>query len=93
VLPGVRADAYAVNAPSGAGKFSLALNAVLSVPIPVVRPYLIGGWGQYGIDKSGSQSGWNIGAGIRASVGKGVFAEYRRHQRIGRDLLTLGITF
>jgi hypothetical protein len=94
VLPGVRADGYVVDAPSGVGKFSLAVSAVLSAPLPVIKPYLIAGWGKYGIDKSAtSQSGWNAGAGVRASFGVGVFAEYRRHQRIGRDLVTVGLTF
>ncbi len=93
VLPGLRADGYLASAPAGVGKVSASLSAVWSAPIPVVTPYIIGGWGVYGVEKSSSQNGWNIGAGVRAKVGKGIFAEYRRHQRIARDLITFGIVF
>jgi hypothetical protein len=36
---------------------------------------------------------WNFGAGVRATLGVGVYAEYRRHQRIARDLVTVGVVF
>ncbi|HYV98676.1 MAG TPA: hypothetical protein VE967_14565 [Gemmatimonadaceae bacterium] len=94
VLPGIRADLYGIDAPSGVGKISAVASIVWSLPLPIVHPYLIGGWGKYGIDKSAtSESGWNVGAGVRVSLGVGVFAEYRRHEKIGRDLMTFGITF
>jgi hypothetical protein len=93
VLPGVRADAMVMDTPSGVGPLSLALSVVWSAPIPVVKPYVLGGWGKYGIGKDGSVSGWNVGLGIRASLGVGIFVEARRHQKIGRDLITAGITF
>jgi hypothetical protein len=83
-----------MDAPAGAGPLSLTLNVVLSLPIPVVKPYVLGGWGSYGIGKGGSVSGWNVGAGVRVSVARlGVFAEARRHDKVGRDLVTLGVTF
>lgn len=95
ILPGVRGDAYFVDAPAGTGKFAAAVSGVISAPIPVVTPYLIAGWGTYGLGGSGTTSGWNIGAGVRASVvvGPSVFAEVRRHQRVARDLITIGLRF
>ena len=93
VVPGVRADAIAVKSPAGVGPFALAVSAVLSAPIPLVKPYLIAGWGSYGLGKNSAVGGWNAGVGVRASLGVGVFAEIRRHQRIARDLLTVGVTF
>jgi hypothetical protein len=83
-----------MDAPAGSGPFSLALSVVMSLPIPVVKPYVLGGWGTYGIGKGESVSGWNFGAGVRVSVMRlGVFAEARRHDKVGRDLVTVGLTF
>jgi hypothetical protein len=92
-LPGLRGDVMLIDPPSGSGPLSLSLNVVLSLPIPVVKPYVLGGWGSYGIGKGESASGWNVGVGVRVALGVGVFAEARRHDKIGRDLLTVGITF
>lgn len=94
LLTGVRADAMVLDAPTGTGKLSLALNAVMTLPIPVVTPYVLGGWGKYGMGSdSAAREGWNYGAGVRTSLGIGLFAEYRRHQRVARDLITIGVTF
>lgn len=94
VLPGVRADAIVMDAPPGAGPLSLALSAVLSLPLPFVKPYVMAGWGTYGLGKGESVSGWNAGLGVRVSAARlGVFAEVRRHDKIGRDLITVGLTF
>lgn len=95
VLPGIRGDAYLVDAPSGTGKFAVALSAVLAAPIPVITPYLIGGWGSYGLGGDRSTTGWNVGVGAKASVvvGPAVFAEVRRHDKMARDILTVGIRF
>jgi hypothetical protein len=91
-LPGIRGDVLAVDAPRGAGRLSVALGAVMAAPIPVVTPYVLGGWGTYGIGDT-SRGGWHVGAGIRARLGVGLYLEYRRHQRIARDLVTVGLIF
>jgi hypothetical protein len=95
VIPGLRGEAMLidVDSPSNTGAFSLTLNGVVTAPIPLVTPYLIAGWGTYGVGRDGSRSGWNAGIGVRASLRFGVYAEFRRHQRISRDLLTVGVTF
>jgi hypothetical protein len=93
VLPGARVDAIVLDAPDGVGALALAANVVFSAPIPVIKPYLIAGWGSYGLGKGTSRGGWNAGVGVRMSLGIGVFGEYRRHQRIARDLFTVGLTF
>jgi hypothetical protein len=93
VLPGIRGELIALEGAGDHGPLAITVDAVLSPSIPVVSPYLIGGWGQYGVGKSSGQSGWNVGAGVRLALGIGVFAEYRRHQRIARDLFTIGVTF
>jgi hypothetical protein len=93
VFPGIRGDVIAMDAPAGSGPLTLALSGVMSLPIPIVKPYVMAGWGKYGVGKGESESGWHFGAGVRVSVMKlGVFAEGRR-QKFGRDLLTVGITF
>ena len=93
VLPGIRGDVIAMDAPEGSGPLTLAASVVLSLPIPFVKPYVLGGWGKYGIGKGESEGGWHFGGGVRLSLMKlGVFAEARR-QELGRDLVTVGITF
>jgi hypothetical protein len=95
VLPGIRADAYAVDDKASDGKFALAVSGVLSAPIPIVTPYLVAGWGSYGIGGDSTSSGWNVGLGVRAGivVGPSFFIEARRHDKISRDLVTVGIRF
>jgi hypothetical protein len=95
VLPGIRADAYAVDDKASDGKFALAVSGVLTAPIPVVTPYLIAGWGSYGLGGDSTSTGWNVGLGVRAGliVGPKFFIEARRHDKISRDLVTVGIRF
>ena len=93
MFTGLRADAMFLDAPTGAGKWSFAVNAVLSAPIPIITPYALAGWGKYGVGDGTSRGGWNYGAGARLSLGVPLFIEYRRHQRIARDLVTVGLTF
>ena len=92
IFPALRIEAINANTTS-AGTFSFAVSGVLEVPLPIVRPYVLGGWGTYGIEDKGAASGWNVGAGLRTAllVGPGFFVEVRRHDRIARDLLTFGI--
>lgn len=95
IFPGVRADAYAFNVPNDSGRFVLSVSGVISAPIPLVTPYVIAGLGQYGLGGSNVQTGWNAGVGVKASavVGPSVFVELRRHQRVARDIVTVGVRF
>ncbi|HVZ49303.1 MAG TPA: hypothetical protein VG916_11005 [Gemmatimonadaceae bacterium] len=92
ILPAVRFEAVFVNT-TGKGTISLVTSGVFEVPTPLVRPYVIAGWGTYGIEDDGARGGWNVGAGVRTALptGPGVFAELRRHDHIARDLFTIGI--
>jgi hypothetical protein len=93
VFPGIRGDVIAQDAPAGSGPLTLALSAVMSLPIPIVKPYVFGGWSKFGVGKGESEGGWHFGGGVRVSAAKlGLFAEGRR-QKFGRDLLTVGLTF
>ena len=78
VLPGLRADAMVMDAPAGTGPLALSLNVVLSLPIPFVKPYVLAGWGKYGLGKDGSVSGWNAGGGCGTSVYFTASARYLR---------------
>ena len=93
LLPGIRGDAYLFQA----GKAAVSLSAVVSAPIPLITPYVIGGWGTYGIGAGGSEAstGWNLGIGAKASVivGPAVFVELRRHDKLERDIVTVGVRF
>lgn len=92
VLPGLRIEAINANT-RGSGTLSLDVSGVFELPTPVVRPYALAGWGTYGLDDKGAASGWNVGAGLRTAfvLGPSIFVEFRRHDRIARDLLTFGI--
>lgn len=94
ILPALRAEAIDANT-SGEGTLSLVASGVFSVPVPLITPYVLAGWGLYGLDGNGARSGWSVGAGLRTALpaGPGLFLEVRRHQRIARDLLTVGLRF
>jgi hypothetical protein len=94
ILPGIRGDLHAVES-SGDGKLAASVNAVIYAPIPVLSPYLIAGWGTYGLGGSSASTGWNLGVGAKASIviGPALFIEVRRHQHIARDLVTVGVRF
>lgn len=89
----VRVDAlYSRTIPSG-GSLAVTGDAVIIASIPFVQPYALIGYGHYGVRKPGAVSGWNGGVGIRVRLPPiAVFAEARRHQRIGHDLLTVGLS-
>jgi len=92
------------------GVTSLTVNIVYPFPIPtpIVRPYIIGGIGDYDVrtspTTSGSTSqsnfGYNIGAGVKVSlVGFNVFAE-ARYNHVNQDNgsvaftpITVGVMF
>jgi hypothetical protein len=91
----VRGDALLMAGAGDAGPLALSANAVFSLPIPIVTPYLTAGYGAYGVGQTGRANGWSAGVGARAKlpVLPGIFAEARRHQRLGRDLFTVGLVF
>jgi hypothetical protein len=95
LLPGIRGEAFVIDAKSPDGKLAVVGNVVLSAPIPVVTPYLIGGWGTYGIGGDTSKQGFNFGVGARASVvvGPAFYVEIRRHDPWARNLVTVGVQF
>ena len=89
----LRADAVITKSSNSSTALALVGNAVIIAPIPFVQPYALLGYGHYGVGKDGAISGWSLGAGVRARVPNVIlFAEVRRHQRISRDLLTIGIS-
>jgi len=90
----VRGDALVIGKGTGGGPLALSVNAVGRLPLPLVSPYVTAGWGQYGIGGDVRTRGWSAGVGVRVKlpVLPGVFGEVRRHQRLGRDLATVGLT-
>ena len=90
----VRGDALVIGKGTGGGPLALSVNAVGRLPLPVVTPYVTAGWGQYGIGGAARTRGWSTGVGVRVKLPllPGVFGEVRRHQRLGRDLATVGLT-
>ena len=91
----VRGDALVVGKSTGGGPLALSVNAVAQLPVPIVTPYVTAGWGEYGVGGDVKTRGWSAGAGVRAKLPllPGLFAEVRRHQRLGRDLATVGLVF
>lgn len=89
----LRGDALFSRTSRDATALSLMTDAVFIAPIPFVQPYILAGYGRYGIGKDNTVSGWNAGVGARVRLPKiAIYAEARRHQRINRDLLTIGIS-
>jgi hypothetical protein len=91
VLPSLRGDLLLLNGAGDRGPAALNLNLLLDLPVPVLTPYIIGGWGVYGLGRDGSDDGWNVGLGIRSSGLRGLFIEGRRHEPLGRSVLTIGL--
>ena len=91
----VRTDAYYLTSPNEPGRVSAVASVVLAARVPAVTPYVLAGWGAYGIDDAHPMSGWNVGVGARAPLPRGpaIFAEFRRHERFVRDIVTVGVRF
>jgi hypothetical protein len=88
----VRVDALFSKVPSDGAALSLMGDAVFIAPLPVVQPYALVGYGRYGVGRDGVASGWNAGVGVRLRLPAfALFGEARRHQKISRDLLTIGV--
>ena len=72
---------------------SLIANAVIPLRLPGVQPYLIAGYGAYSYGKPTEVRGYNYGAGARFGLGHtGFFGEVRRHDKLKKSLVTVGIT-
>ena len=96
LLPlGVRADALLLGSKVDTDNLSYNVNAVATLPLPLVQPYGIAGRGRYVMAPGGTkETGWNYGAGVRVGLGRiGAFVEMRRHDPLKRTITTLGITF
>lgn len=91
----VRLDALLVGWSSHAGPLSLTANAVLPRrPAAALTPYVIGGWGVYGLGSVRRATGWNAGLGLRARAGRAtLFGEARRHGPYTRDAVSVGLAF
>jgi len=95
VIPvALRADAMMFGSGFDREAISYNVNGVVQMRLPVVQPYALIGRGRYAISPTEKQEGWNVGAGVRAGLGRfGVFGEVRRHDAIGRTVTLLGLTF
>ncbi len=90
---GIRTDLMWIDAANGKGIVAATVNGVVAVRLPLVRPYVVAGWGRYGIGDSVSNDGFNAGAGMRVQAGPlRVFAEVRRHWHMSEDLATFGFS-
>lgn len=94
VIPvALRADALFTKTANNQTGLALMGDAVYLAPVPVISPYLLAGYGRYGVGKDSSVSGWNAGVGVRVRTPVvAFFVEGKRHQRVSRDLLTIGIS-
>lgn len=78
----------------GVGFTYWGINGKLFIPLLIVHPYIMGGYGNYSININDigkdSNKGYNLGVGLEVKLGKlGVFAEGRYHKvtvTIDRDL-------
>jgi hypothetical protein len=69
---------------TGVGFTYWGINGKLFLPIPIVQPYIMGGYGTYSVhingDGKGSNGGYNVGGGVQVNIGKlGIFGEGRYH--------------
>ncbi|MEP6762909.1 MAG: hypothetical protein ABJB66_01300 [Gemmatimonadaceae bacterium] len=89
----LRGDALVSRVGNNNSALSVMGDAVVLAPIPYLVPYALVGYGKYGIGTAAAQNGWNAGIGARVRLSNvAIYAEVRRHQRIGRDLFTFGLS-
>ena len=68
-------------------------NAVVPLRLPGIQPYAIAGYGAYSYGKPSEVRGYNYGAGVRFGLGRtGIFGEVRRHEKLHKNVATVGIT-
>ena len=90
---GVRAEGLWIDAGASGGSAAATINGVFTIKLPLIRPYVLAGWGKYGIGSSDPHTGANAGAGIRIQGGPlRLFGEARRHWPLSRDLVTVGLS-
>jgi hypothetical protein len=89
----VRGDAMLIGDGVSLDGLSYSVNGLFRLALPVVQPYVIGGFGRYALTKDFAESGWNAGGGARLGFGRmGVFVEVRRHFPLERTITAFGIT-
>lgn len=89
----LRVDALLQKFPDGRYSTAVIADGVYVLPIPLVQPYVLAGYGKYGVGQNGQIAGWNAGGGVRIRTPViTLYVEAHRHQRIERDLLTVGIS-
>jgi len=69
---------------TGVGFTLWGINGKVFIPIPVIQPYIMGGYGNYSVHidnvGKGSNGGYNVGGGIQFNLGRlGILAEGRYH--------------
>lgn len=69
---------------TGVGFTYWGINGKLFLPIPIVQPYFVAGYGNYSVHidnvGKGSNDGYNVGGGVQVNIGKlGIFGEGRYH--------------
>ncbi len=94
---------------TGVGFTYWGINGKLFLPIPIVQPYIMAGYGTYSVRLDdvgkGSNRGYNVGGGVQVSLGRlGIFGEGRYHDAkvlipesgeldISNFTLTLGLLY
>ncbi len=93
-----RADVMWVHWASYTGPVSVTANAILPIGGLLLgggrlRPYVLAGYGVYGVGSSVRNDAVNAGGGLRFELDRAsLFVEGRRHLEYRRDFLTLGLT-
>ncbi|MGQ0540116.1 MAG: hypothetical protein ACT4R6_14330 [Gemmatimonadaceae bacterium] len=89
-----RGEFLAFDEPGREYDTAVIASAVVSINTPLVQPYIIAGYGRYGLRSNLDVNGASYGGGLRLGSGRlGVFVEGRRHDPISRDLVSIGFTF
>jgi hypothetical protein len=94
LLPfGARGEFMAFDEPGSDYDTAVIGSAVIAINAPLVQPYLLLGYGKYGLKSNVDATGVSYGAGVRIGGRLGLFVEARRHDPINRDLISLGLAF
>ena len=89
-----RAELLWVSPFGGDQSAAAILSGVYELGLPGISPYLIAGWGWYGLGEVDTDQGVSVGAGIRLGPPNlGVFGQIRRHQSLDETALSVGVTF
>lgn len=88
-----RGEFLAFDEPGRAYDTAVIGSAVIAINAPLVQPYVLLGYGKYGLKSNVDATGVSYGAGMRIGGRVGLFVEGRRHEAIDRDLISLGLAF